>query len=137
MIYNQESKEALKKNIGNKNKNFSFNTNNNYNKKKKNLNIKINFWKCQNCSNINKDKYLYCKICKKSKNIQLNKIKTPENDKKMTIIIENRPNYSFINNLNLSENIELLRKEGLIGFNSSKEFRKSKIIQNIFKKGNE
>lgn len=53
-----------------------------YNNKKNRKNfIKLNVWTCQNCSNINSNDFLYCKVCKRDKYGKLNRIKNPVNKK--------------------------------------------------------
>ena len=110
----------------NNNKNYQYNKGT-FNKKKNNLNMKLNTWKCNNCSHINSDDYIYCKICKKNKDGEILRVKTPINDKKIKIKI-NKSNNSFVKNINTEDNNGYFMKEGFTyGFNSTKEFRKNQL----------
>ena len=126
-----------------------------FNKNKKGQNLKLNTWICQNCSNINKDDYIYCKVCRRNKEGELKRIKTPVDDKKIknktnqnisnktNQNISNKTNNSFINNLDTRDNYSILRKAGINGFNSTKEFRKNqslnknKVYNNIISNQNQ
>ena len=138
-----DKRKNSKKNIY-ENKTIYQNNNFNYNKRTYNKSknggrkIKLNTWICENCSNINSDEDLYCKICRKNKEGELKKIKTPINDKKAKIKINiNKTNYSFVNNIDINEyqGKNMLNKE-INGFNSTKEFRKNKLNKNNSDKNN-
>ena len=132
-----DKRKNLKKNIIEKNNNIYNNDNSKkkynigtFNKKIKNKNLKLNNWKCNNCSVINDNDYLYCKFCKQNKDGEILRIKTPVNDRKIHIKI-NKSNNSFITNYNTEENNGFSMKEGYkYGFNSTKEFRKNSLNNN-------
>ena len=67
--------KIIKKKINeNSNKDINYNKRT-FNKNKNGQNIKLDTWICQNCSNINKEAYLYCKVCKRNKEEELKKNK--------------------------------------------------------------
>ena len=122
-----DKRKNSKKRINDKNNKNNYNQTT-FNKKKNNLNIQINTWICRYCSNINSDDYLYCNVCKKNKNEELKKYKTPINDKKIRFKIKQyKTNNSFINNFNKEKNNQILRKGELNGFNSTKKFKKNRL----------
>ena len=114
----------------NSKQNFNENINNIYNKrtfnkKKNNLYIKSKQWVCTNCSNINNNDYLYCRICKNNKEGELKRVKTPNNNKKNKIKYkQNESSDSSNNNVKAFENNGFLIKDGLNCLISTEEFRK-------------
>ena len=134
-------KRRNSKNNLNENKNNYNYSKRTYNKNKKVGHIKLGTWICENCSNINVDDNIYCEICKRNKQGELKRVKTPINDKKTKIKInQNKTNNSFINNLNILEyerdNNKKKLKKDLNGFNSTKEFRKNNLNKNNSEKNN-
>ena len=124
-----DKRKSSKKNIkDNNNKNIDYNKRT-FNKNTNGKNLKLNTWICQNCSNINKDGYIYCKVCKRNKEEELKRIKTPVDDKKVVNQInQNKTNNSFINNFNTCDKYSMLRKAGINGFSSTKGFRKNQLL---------
>ena len=117
----QNNKESLGKIFNNRT----------YNKRKNDPDKKSKIWTCNNCSNINNDDYLYCKVCKRNKEEEIKRVKTPINNKKIKLKIKhNNSNGSFNNNLKTFENSRSLRKDGFNGFNSTKGFRKNQLYKN-------
>ena len=130
----RSAKQKKNENSENKNNNINYNKRT-YNDKSKSKNsLKLNAWTCQNCSNMNSDEFLYCKVCKRNKDGELNRIKTPAYEKKNKNKIAQKIQNDFtINNENVqdkNENNKNLKKDYFNGFNSTKEFRKNKLHKN-------
>ena len=99
----------------------------------------IGHWLCQYCSNMNRDDFIYCKICRRNKegkilriNTQLLKInqkmrKTQGNKSgipgnKKNEIPKNKKIMNNSNRINNKNAIKKLKRNTLIGFSSSKNF---------------
>ena len=121
----KKAKQILNNNIDKKNYGVAT-----FNKKQSNKIFKLNNWKCNYCSSINSNDYIFCKICKKNKEGETIRVKTPINDKKISIKIK-KINNSYLTSYNTEDNNRFFMKEGLkYGFNSTKEFRKNNLINN-------
>ena len=149
--------EKIKKNLNinnisnlNNNNNNSFLTEDDKSIRNQNQNIKTNLigqWICQYCSNINRDDFMYCKICRRNKSGKILRINTQLlkiNQKQKKIGNKNiikGGNYSnnttnnkknqipkgkkIINNsnrVNIKNSIKKMKRNTLIGFSSSKNF---------------
>ena len=155
---NKKKLEKIKKklninNISNLNNNTNNNANNSYltendksistlNENKENKKNQIGNWLCQYCSNMNRDDFMYCKICRRNKegkilriNTQLlrinqkmkkiqgnkNGIKGNHNAKKSDIP-KSKKIMNNSNRINNKNGIKKLKRNTLIGFSSSKNF---------------
>ena len=123
-------------------------------------------WTCDYCSNINRDDFIYCKICKRNKNGKLLKINTQifnnyHNQKKNTKAMTNRTNTNTHkkskiiknknipksnNNINNNKNMEMtmnknhikkINRNTITGFSSSKNFYDNENYNNFIKNNEE
>ncbi len=153
--YDKKKKiEKFKKNLNINNiSNLNDNTNNSYltdNDKsirtlnenhpvKKNL---IGHWLCQYCSNVNRDDFIYCKICRRNKDGKILRINTQllkmnqkgrkqarnkngikgNNNTGKNDIPKSKRIMNNSNRINNKNNIKKLKRNTLIGFSSSKNF---------------
>ena len=136
-------------NISNVNSNNSIYNNEKDNKSYKNVTKSndIGHWTCDYCSNINREDYIYCKICKRNKNGKILRINTQilnkhsqkthskkmenrlssNNSKKARIqkkkSINNNTN-NIINNSNKNNKYSLkkFKRNTMVGFSSNKKF---------------
>ena len=146
--------EKIKKNLNINNiSNLNDNTNNSYltdnDKSIRTLNENVGgkknltgHWICQYCSNMNRDDFIYCKICRRNKdgkilrintqllkinqkgkkqNVTKNAIKGNNNTGKMNIP-KSKKMMNNSNRINNKNNIKKLKRNTLIGFSSSKNF---------------
>ena len=79
------------------------------------INIKIGHWKCENCSNINRDDYNYCKICRRDRE-GMQRMKSP-------------------NNLNNSQRRKSMKIHQSSNINSSNAYNNGRYNNNNIKKG--
>jgi len=156
----EKTKNNLKRNNNNNviniNNISNVNSNNSeYNNEKDNKNYKnvtksndIGHWTCDYCSNINRDDYMYCKICKRSKNgkilrintqilnykhsqkmhskkmgnrLSANNSKKPGTQKKKSIK-SNNSNKINNNNKNNKYSLKKFKRNTMVGFSSTKKF---------------
>ena len=106
------------------------------------INIKIGHWKCENCSNINRDDYNYCKICKRDRE-GMQKMKFSNNfnntqrTKSMKVnnsnnnINRNSAHNNRYNNNSIKKGLDKHNKRNntLSGFNKNKQVNMNKNLE--------
>ena len=153
--YDKKKKiEKIKKNLNINNiSNLNDNTNNSYltdnDKSIRTLNENhpgeknlIGHWICQYCSNVNRDDFIYCKICRRNKDGKILRINTQllkmnqkgrkqagnkngikgNNNTGKNDIPKSKRIMNNSNRINNKNNIKKLKRNTLIGFSSSKNF---------------
>ena len=149
----------------NLNRNYIDKENNNTKNNNISKNNEIGQWTCNYCSNINRDDFIYCKICRRNKNGKILRINTQllsahHNRKKHGIGIGNRRNFGInkkieipksinmknskstsnrlanknnIKNIeypNNKNNLKKSKRNTIIGFSSSKNFKNNENYNN-------